>query len=96
MSSLYDFVHHKMGEDPGCQNLHSHIPGPIPDTDEPVPRASGSIEASAKANAARRKGALKGEMYYSQWEAKDTLEGRPEDAATVRGKVLEKEIFPLG
>lgn len=96
MSSLYDFVHHKMGEDPGCQNLHLHIPGPIPDTDEPVPRSSGSIEASAKANAARRKGALKGEMYYSQWEAKDTLEGRPEDAATVRGKVLEKEIFPLG
>lgn len=99
MSSLYDFTHHKLGEDPGTQ---SGLEPPILDPqEEPIPQQAappqhGTIDCNARANQARFDGALKGDLYYSQWEAKNSHHGRVENHATVLGKVLEKEIFPLG
>lgn len=97
MSSLYDFTHHQMGVGT-CKQKFRTIPPDVPENQKDASSApvSGTISGNAKANEARFTGALKGDLYYSQWEAENTHHGRVENHATVLGKVIEKEIFPLG
>lgn len=96
MSSLHDFVHHKLGEDPGSQSFDVRIPDIMPEDMPAAPPVSGSIDSNRKANDARFSGSLKGDLYYSRQEAQSTVNGREESPQTVRDKVIEKEIFPLG
>ncbi len=96
MSSLYDFTHHQMGVGTGRQKFRTPEPDKTPTQEEAPAAVSGTIAGNARANEARLAGDLKGDLYYSQWEAKDTHHGRVENHATVLGKVIEKEIFPLG
>lgn len=96
MSSLHDFVHHKLGEDPGRQNFKAHLPSKVPQTEGPTPPAQGTIACNQKANEARSSGALKGDLYYTRQESVSTQKGNVESQQTVIDKVVEKEIFPLG
>lgn len=95
MSTLHDFVHHKLGA----------MPGPAPEP--PLPqgksaqhkkghRPAGRISSNGRADDARMDGALKGELYYTQDEAEPTTEGWVESDRTVTHKLLSKEMFPRG
>lgn len=96
MSSLHDFVHHQLGEDPGSQHFETHIPDVMPEDMKPTTPVEGTVSSNEKANKARFEGALKGDLYYSRQDAKSTQKGRVESPETVAEKVIEKEIFPLG
>lgn len=96
MSSLHDFVHHKLGEDPGRQNFRAHLPHDAPQQEGPMPPVQGTISCNRKANEARFEGALKGDLAYSRQESVPTRRGNVETDQTVIDKVVEKEIFPLG
>lgn len=97
MSSLYDFTHHQMGVGTGRQKIRTIQPDESAKQETtPPPPVHGTISGNAQANKARFSGALKGDLYYSQWEAENTHHGRIENHTTVLGKVIEKEIFPLG
>lgn len=95
MSTLHDFVHHQLGAVPGpvnapAQNTQSRQAPPA----RKAPK--GSIESNARADRARAKGQLKGDLYYAQQQAEPTLEGWTESPETVERKLLCKEEFPLG
>lgn len=95
MSTLKDFVHHKLGA----------MPGPVPEPPlQPAPPAradvaQGAAEAvdpNAHAAKARAEGALKGELYYTQAEAQPSVKGWVESDETVDSKLCSKEEFPQG
>lgn len=59
--------------------------------------SAGSISSNAKANKARAKGALKGDLAYTEQQAHVSLEeGWVEDNRTVAHKLKSKEEFPQG
>lgn len=95
MSTLKDFVHHKLGAKPG--------PAPEP----PAPSASaapgpggakqsGAVDSSAKAARARAEGDLKGDLFYTQAQARPSVKGWVESDETVEHKLYSKEEFPQG
>lgn len=95
LSTLKDFVHHRLNEMPG-QAPEPPVPPAAPARSEAQAPVSGAVKPGAEAAKAHAEGALKGALYYTQVEARASEEGWVESDETVKSKLRSKEEFPQG